>query len=272
MPIFTNRDGASVAYVERGDGVALLALHGAYSTHAEIEAALEPIVAPLGSYRRIYPDLPGMGDSPGHPTLRHSNDVIALLEQLVDELVGEAPVIVVGHSYGAHLGRGLAARRTDQVSGLALLCPLVAGMVGEPHVVDDDDGSAPTIVPAELFDDFAGYFVVHTADAARRFVGAVAPSIGRYDGEVVEQIMGDDALTPDPDSTPYTNPVLLVVGRGDSLVGYRRQLELADGYQHATSVLVDGAGHALPHERPELLGALLLDWFQRTERERELPA
>ena len=49
-----------VHYVEHGVGVPLVALHGAGVDHREIEAALEAIVPDTG-YRRIYPDLPGMG-------------------------------------------------------------------------------------------------------------------------------------------------------------------------------------------------------------------
>lgn len=51
---------AVVHYVEHGGGVPLLALHGAGVDHREIEAAIEAIVSDPG-YRRIYPDLPGMG-------------------------------------------------------------------------------------------------------------------------------------------------------------------------------------------------------------------
>jgi pimeloyl-ACP methyl ester carboxylesterase len=45
-----------VHYVEHGDGVPLVALHGAGVDDREIEAAIEAI-APRGGYRRIYPDL-----------------------------------------------------------------------------------------------------------------------------------------------------------------------------------------------------------------------
>jgi pimeloyl-ACP methyl ester carboxylesterase len=50
-----------IHYVEHGTGTPLVALHGAGVDHREIEAALENILPALG-YRRIYPDLPGMGN------------------------------------------------------------------------------------------------------------------------------------------------------------------------------------------------------------------
>ncbi len=41
---------------------------------------------------------------------------------------------------------------------------------------------------------------------------------------------------------------------------------LADHYPHATVAVFDDAGHALPHEPPELLRALLAEWLARVER------
>jgi pimeloyl-ACP methyl ester carboxylesterase len=36
---------------------------------------------------------------------------------------------------------------------------------------------------------------------------------------------------------------------------------------HATLAVLDDAGHALPHERPELLRALLAEWLTRAGHE-----
>ena len=65
-----------VHYVEHGGGVPLVALHGAGVDHREIEAAIEAVV-PRTGYRRIYPDLPGMGRSTTDG-LTCNDDVVAL--------------------------------------------------------------------------------------------------------------------------------------------------------------------------------------------------
>ena len=41
---------------------------------------------------------------------------------------------------------------------------------------------------------------------------------------------------------------------------------LVDHYPHASLAVVDDAGHALPHEQPELLRSLLAEWLARVER------
>jgi pimeloyl-ACP methyl ester carboxylesterase len=43
-------------------------------------------------------------------------------------------------------------------------------------------------------------------------------------------------------------------------------IDLVDHYPHASLAVVDDAGHALPHEQPELLRALLAEWLTRVER------
>jgi pimeloyl-ACP methyl ester carboxylesterase len=56
---------------------------------------------------------------------------------------------------------------------------------------------------------------------------------------------------------------LIVAGRRDSVVGYTDATALLERYPHATLAVIDGAGHALLHERPELLAPLLGDWLGR---------
>jgi len=97
----------AVHYVEHGSGVPLVALHGAGVDHREIEAAIEAVVPSTG-YRRIYPDLPGMGRT-ASDGLTGNDDVVRLLSDFLDHL-GAGPVMLLGHSYGAYLARGVVAR------------------------------------------------------------------------------------------------------------------------------------------------------------------
>ena len=180
MKMFHSDAGATLRYEDFGQGHCVLAIHGAYSTHHELISALEPMVAPYDAYRRLYPDLPGMGGSPAHNSIQSSNDVIDLLEDLLDDQIGPDPLLVIGHSFGGHLARGLAARRPRQVAGLALICPLLPeAMNPEPHVVVQKDVDPAALLDPSHVDDYTGYFVVHNEETVRRFNEAVAPSLGR---------------------------------------------------------------------------------------------
>lgn len=243
-------------YVEHGEGTAVLVLHGAEVDHREAEACFEPALGAHGALRRLYPDLPGMGRTPAPPVLRSSDDVLDLLLDFADRVVAAGPVLLVGHSAGAHLARGFAARRSDRVAGLALVCPLM------PAVRDVPDHQP--VVASDLGDEeFRGYFVVQTAEMLERYERYVAPAAALVDAVAMERIGQRWQLTI-PDTPVYPGPTLVVAGRQDSFVGYAAAADLLEEYPRATLAVVDGAGHALPHERPELLAGLLREWLGRT--------
>ncbi|MFE4639130.1 alpha/beta fold hydrolase [Streptomyces sp. NPDC056773] len=249
-----------VHYVEHGTGRAVLVLHGAGVDHREAEACFEPALGGVAGLRRIYPDLPGMGRTSAPETLRSADDVLGALLDFADEVTGGSTYLLVGHSAGAYYARAMAARRPARVAGLALVCPLLPGLreVPEHRVV--------VAGPGEIGDEvFRSYFVIHTPEMLERYERHVAPSAALVDEAALERIGGRWELAPDQ-GPAYAGPTVVVAGRLDSVVGYAAARDLADHYPHASLAVVDDAGHALPHEQPDLLRALLAEWLVRVER------
>ena len=114
--MLANLNGIPVHYEERGRGTPVLALHGAGVDHREIMGALEPLFADRPGYRRIYPDLPGMGRTPAPDTIDSTDAVLDLLLGLVDAVIGEQAFLVVGHSSGGYLATMLAVTAHHPVS------------------------------------------------------------------------------------------------------------------------------------------------------------
>jgi pimeloyl-ACP methyl ester carboxylesterase len=252
-----------IDYVTEGAGLAALVLHGAYSTRDEVIPSLGPVLAAAG-LTRIYPDLPGMGGSM-RSGARTADDVLDALDDVIAREVRPADrFVVVGHSFGALLARGVAARHPDRVVGMALVSPFVLDFQAEPRRIVTDDDVAGELDSA-LRAEFEGYFVVRTRETLARFRSAVRPALHRYNGEIVESIMSQARMTPDPDAVPLTGPVLILAGRDDDLIGWRAQQTLADRYPRGTFVLAADAGHALLHERPALVAAALTDWIARLD-------
>jgi pimeloyl-ACP methyl ester carboxylesterase len=249
-----------VSYVEHGTGRAVLVLHGAGVDHREAEACFEPAFEGGGSaLRRIYPDLPGMGRTVAPESLRSADDVLDTLLEFADEVTGGTAHLLVGHSAGAYYAQAMAARRPRQVAGLALVCPLSSELrdVPEQHVV---------VGSGEIGDDgFRSYFVVQTPEMLERYERYVAPAAALVDQAALTRIGERWLLTPDH-APAYPGPTLVVAGRLDSTVGYAAATDLLDHYPHAAFAVLDDAGHALPHEQPELLRALLGEWLARVER------
>ncbi len=249
-----------INYVEHGSGIPLIALHGAGVDHREIEAAVEAIVP---GYRRIYPDLPGMGRSTADG-VNGNDDVVRLIGEFIDQ-VAEGPALLLGHSYGAYVARGVAAQRPDVVRGLALLCPVGEGSrnVPEHTVVRQDADAYDELEPAQQ-KGFDEYFVVRTPATARRYRDFVVPGTKLVDQAALGRIFS--AWKIDVGSGICTAPTLIAAGRRDSAVGYTDAADLLQHYPHATLAIIEDAGHALIHERPDLLAALLRDWLDRATR------
>lgn len=251
--------GVRMHFVEHGHGIPLVALHGAGVDHRETEAAVEAIIAP-GGYRRVYPDLPGMGRSSAEG-LTGNQDVVRLLGEFVEAL-DAGPVLLLGHSYGGYLARGVAARRPDLVRGLALMCPAADRSTRVPgHEVVHHTTAAEAELDDAHHAGFAEYFVVRTPTTARRYRNHVLPGKRLADRAALGRIFAD--WTVDLTGAAFNGPTLIAAGRNDSVVGYADATELVEHYRHATLAVIDGAGHALLHERPELVAALVHDWLQR---------
>ncbi|MFL6131460.1 MAG: alpha/beta fold hydrolase [Nocardioidaceae bacterium] len=197
----------------------------------------------------------------GVDRLRSAEDVLGTLLDFAGEVTDGTPYLVIGHSAGAYYAQAMAARAPRQVAGLALVCPLLPGLREVPeHRVVAGSG--------ELGDEvFRSYFVVQTPEMLERYERYVAPAAALVDQQALERI-GERwelrSLGP-----LYAGPTLVVAGRLDSTVGYASAADLVDHYPHASLAVVDDAGHALPHEQPDLLRALILEWLARVERGQE---
>ncbi|MFF0454192.1 alpha/beta fold hydrolase [Nocardia africana] len=251
-------------YVEHGTGRPVVVLHGAGVDHREAEACFEHILGGGAGVRRIYPDLPGTGHTTAPETLCSADDVLDALLRFADAVTG-GDFLLVGHSAGGYYAQAMAARRADRVAGLALVCPLLPGLRDIP---------APRVVagPGDLGDDgFRGYFVVQTPDMLDRYERFVAPAAALADPAAARRIGERWQLSADG-APPYPGPTTIVAGRLDSTVGCAAATDLFARCPRATLAVVDEAGHALPHEQPELLRALLAEWLTRVARDRTNPA
>jgi pimeloyl-ACP methyl ester carboxylesterase len=251
-------DRVPVHVVTHGSGRPVLVLHGAGVDHREAEACFEPALDGAG-LRRIYPDLPGTGRTAAPETVRSADDVLQVLLDLADAETAGERFLLAGHSAGAYYAQAMAARRPGQVAGLALICPLLPGVrdVPEHRVVAGTPGLGD--------EEFRGYFVLHTPDMLDRYERFVAPGAALVDGAAMERIGTHWEFAPHP-APPYAGPTVVVAGRLDSTVGYAAAADLAAQHPRASLAVLDDAGHALPHEQPALLRALMTEWLARVDR------
>ncbi|MGK5676160.1 alpha/beta fold hydrolase [Micromonospora sp. URMC 106] len=268
------RTSVALNVVERGAGTPVLALHGWTPDHRLMLGCLEPVFAGRPGYRRLYPDLPGMGASPAPPEIAGSDDVLDTVQDLVDDLLGDAPFLLVGESYGGYLARALARARPAQVLGLALVCPI--GTVVEnaernlpQRQVLRPDPDLLASTDARTAAEFADMAVVQTPETLRRFRDEILAGLDLADTAAMARIRRRWTLREDPEGgAPFARPTLILTGRQDHATGYLDQFALLPHYPRATFAVLDVAGHNLQIEQPGLFDALVGEWLDRVAAER----
>ncbi len=267
------RTSVELNYVEAGAGVPVLALHGWTPDHRLMLGCIEPLFARREGYHRLYPDLPGMGKSPAPESIAGSDDVLATIQDFIDDTIGEQPFLVVGESYGGYLGRAVAMSRRDQVLGLALICPIgvnveTADRDVPPMTVLRPDPAVLASVDSRSAEAFRGVAVVQTPETMRRFLAEIMTGLDAADSEALARIRRRWVLTANPEAgAPFQRPTLIITGRQDDSVGYTDQFALLPHYPRATFAVLDVAGHNAQIEQPELFGALMHEWLDRVAAE-----
>jgi pimeloyl-ACP methyl ester carboxylesterase len=207
-------------------------------------------------------DLPGTGDSRGEQAgIASQRDLLsALIEFVVESDADGSGWAVAGTSNGAALALGVARRRPDLVRGLALRVPML-----EPD--DEVRAQEGRVSWQRAFDALpATYRALY--EAKEREVWE--PARARTDAEFLAAIRQDPARYALPealDVPTFGGPALVVLGRQDARVGFKRALEHLLELPRATVAVLDRAGHALPAGSVQdgLWAALAVDWLDRVE-------
>ena len=278
----TLRSKGGIAYEERGSGAAFVALHGHSLDRRMSIGAFEPLFAPHGAYRRIYPDLPFMGESTDEPEGEGHDGILAALCDFIREICPEGTILLAGESYGGYLARGIAKEFGSRVGGLFLLCPAVVARrrardlpgacVAREWSGWRDEVRAEGASDRDLA-DYETLAVVESAGHFRRFRSEVLAGIrvarlstmDRYCAGAEAFSFDHMGAAGEPFDSLFEGPACFFLGRQDSSVGWRDALRLAERYPRASYHVLDGAGHNAQIEVPEAFAAAFKTWLADCE-------
>jgi pimeloyl-ACP methyl ester carboxylesterase len=243
-PMKCQLPGITIQYETRGRGRPFLMLHASPSDHSRAMAQVEPAFKARKGWRRIYPDLPGHGRTPGSDRIRDMDDYLAVLIEMVNELFGEERFALGGISFGAYLALGIARKRQSGIDGLLLSVPEVNhGPVEERR--DRKYGTPSIQTPSHLTSSLPAYV---------------------EDTRWLESLPFRDVKVPlYQNPKPFRAPTLFLFGRQDAPFRYRKYWEMLDYFPNATYAILDGAGHRLWTDRNELACTLVRDWLDRID-------
>ncbi len=119
---FFDVPGARLHVIERGQGPALLLIHGLGGQSGHFTYGIVKLLAP--HFRVVVIDRPGSGYSTRSDASSASlESQAAMIAALIDQMKLDRP-FVVGHSLGGAIALALALAHPEKVAGLALLAPL----------------------------------------------------------------------------------------------------------------------------------------------------
>lgn len=267
-------DKATVDYEEHGEGRPILLLHG-WTMDRRVETSVyETIFAARPGWRRIYPDLPGMGRSVAKAGLVSQDDVLETLLAFIDRVLPTGRFVLAGTSGGAYLARAIAARRRSRIDGLLLRVPAIIADTARrtlpsfrPVVQDDvlmatfgDEERAALANVLVQKRDYIDAFSQRQRTLVQPAIEATAP--------IALEIRADPkrygfSFDLDEAEKGFEEPTLIIAARQDMVVGYRDAWTILESYPRATFAVVDRADHGWPVEKPDLLAALIDDWLAR---------
>lgn len=257
-------------YEEMGAGRPLLLMHGWGPDHRSMANDMEPLFVNRSGWRRLYPDLPGMGKTHASDWITNQDQVLDLVIGFIDAVIPGERFVVAGASYGGYLARGLVHRRGSQMDGLLLNVPLVeldpAKRQLPQHLVVHED---PEFLAALALDeqDMPGFVVAQSIDLLDEIRQFIGPAMEIADHAFLERLEQHLAFSFDVDAlaAPFPAPALFLTGRQDNWCGYREAYRLLDNYPRASFAVLDRAGHLLASEQKTLFRALANEWLDRVE-------
>jgi pimeloyl-ACP methyl ester carboxylesterase len=264
----------SLVYEAHGEGRPLLLLHGWPLDRRAVVGAFEPLLMDRPGWRRVYPDLPGMGETGALEDIRTQDQVLDTLIEFAEKVFGGEPFAVAGISYGGMLAQGLAQRVGGSMTGMAAVVPAMTAKERRrvpSHAVLHRQPVDFSDVP-ETKEGFEAMAVVQTQEHLDAWKEMILPGIAIADDEFLERLSESyefsfDLLAP---PTSFEAPALFLLGRFDETCGYRDALDVIEHYPRGSFAVLDRAGHCLNFEQPDLFAALILEWLDRAAEYAEM--
>ena len=232
-----NINGLQLAYDRRGEGPALVLLHGFPLDHH-----LWDEIVPLldNTFDVITPDLRGFGESTIGDTQPSMDDYASDIAELLDQLK-IAKAAIVGHSMGGYVALAFARLYPERVSGLGLVSSQV--LADAPERKEGRYKSAADVEANGIGSVVESMAPKFTSD--ERLQGYARTSMEQQPPSAY--ISALKAMAERLDSTPLLSsfdfPVVVIHGDSDSLIPVDRAREVKSALPQAHLVEVPGAGH-----------------------------
>lgn len=230
----------------------LVLLHGATGSHLDWPGELRRLPAATV----LVPDLPGHGRSDG-PGRQSVEAYAAVVLEFLDTL-GIRRAIIGGHSMGGAIAQMLALDSPSRVAGLILL-----GTGARLRVHPDVLGRI-LVDPAGVYDLLIKW--MWAEGTPESFLRRGRQQMAANDPQTVYgNLAACNAFDVMDRLGEIAAPTLVIGGTADRMTPLKYSEYLADHIPAAEMVTVEGGGHMMALEQPQVVAQAVSSWLTRTD-------
>lgn len=254
---------ARLHVAHQGFGPALLLVHGFPLDHSMWRHQMRQFG---GKYHVIAPDLRGFGASDVPTETVSMEDYADDLASLLDALRIDKAVLC-GLSMGGYIGLQFVQRYPERLAGL-ILCDTRA-VPDTAEAAKNREATAAKVLEegtAELAKSMLEkLFAPGTLANGSDDVASIRSVMENAKPEGVAAALRGMAVRPDSREilAAIETPTLVIVGEHDALSPADEMKTIADAIPNAEYVLVKGAGHMAPLEKPEVVNQAIGDFLEK---------
>ncbi|MCP5514910.1 MAG: alpha/beta hydrolase [Spirochaetales bacterium] len=274
--MFVKLEQAEVYTEIIGSGKPLLMIHGNWCDHRLMSGCMERIFTSQGTsgyaekFKRIYFDLPGMGDTVLKKDISTTDDIVDIVDAFISETIQEETFYIASESYGSYIAQAIVKKYQDRIGGIMMLCPVTVPLPEERELpfrnVIYRDNYFYNQLSSNDQDTCDNMLTIQSRENWERYINEVRCGVRKADISLLKKIkrygypLRENADVPD---TPFGKPALIITGRQDTAVGYRDALVLTENYPSSDFVILDRAGHMLQIEQEKIFETLVLNWLSK---------
>ncbi|MFQ6015879.1 MAG: alpha/beta fold hydrolase [Anaerolineae bacterium] len=237
-----------------GEGAPIIILHGWGSSSEAWTKTVEHF--PPRGYRICVLDLPGFGQSDPPPRPWGVSDYACCVARFAEALSMER-FFLIGHSFGGRISIRLTILHPERLLGLVLCAS--AGIKPKPTLKQ-----MGLLVLAKVGHALLSLPVLKALqETARKGLYFAAGEWDYYRSQgvmrdTIKRVLEEDLK---PDLGKIVTPTLILWGREDQITPLSDAYTMKDEIPNAALEIVEGAGHRLPYEKPEIFAYLVLTFI-----------
>ena len=215
----------TVHYEEFGDGRPIILLHGGPTDHRHMVYDFEPLFEAREGWRRIYPDLPGRGQTPGPDWITNQDQMLEVILDFIDAIIPGERFCVTGLSYGGYMAQGLLYQRAKMIDGVLLVVPSIhlppeERTPPDEHITLVEDKALLAEVDGQAANMLRSVAVVQNRALLDRYTEVILPALQTADHKFLKRIGGDFSFDVNNLPQPFNKPASLVMIKGGEIAGF----------------------------------------------------